>query len=96
MDTTCCWGCGWILGATLALWHIENGNERIVNSSDDMNGSYLGNEFTQNEIEKRIEKCKAKFEILNYEDLIDKTVEFLSNEKAVGWFQGRMEFVPEL
>jgi len=85
---------GGSLGAALALWHIENGNERIVNSSDDMNGSYLGNEFTQNEIEKELKNAGAKFEILNYEDLIDKTVEFLSNEKAVGWFQGRMEFGP--
>ena len=27
-------------------------------------------------------------------DLINKTSEFLSNEKAIGWFQGRMEFGP--
>ena len=27
-------------------------------------------------------------------DLIDKTSEYLSNEKAIGWFQGRMEFGP--
>ncbi|WP_440643263.1 carbamoyltransferase family protein [Candidatus Pelagibacter sp. HIMB123] len=85
---------GGSLGAALALWHIENGNERIVNSSDDMKGSYLGNEFTQNEIEKELKTVGAKFETLNYEDLIDKTAEFLSNEKAIGWFQGRMEFGP--
>jgi len=85
---------GGSLGAALALWHIENGNERIVNSSDDMKGSYLGNEFTQNEIEKELKTAGAKFETLNYEDLIDKTAEFLSNEKAIGWFQGRMEFGP--
>ena len=85
---------GGSLGAALALWHIENGNERIVNSSDDMKGSYLGNEFTQNEIEKELKNAGAKFETLNYEDLIDKTAEFLSNEKAIGWFQGRMEFGP--
>ena len=34
------------------------------------------------------------FEKLQYEDLISKTAEFLSNEKAIGWFQGRMEFGP--
>ncbi len=85
---------GGSLGAALALWHIENGNERIVNPSDDMKGSYLGNEFTQNEIEKELKTAGAKFETLNYEDLIDKTAEFLSNEKAIGWFQGRMEFGP--
>jgi len=29
-----------------------------------------------------------------YEELIDKTAELLSKEKAIGWFQGRMEFGP--
>ena len=61
-----------------------------------MKGSYLGNEFNQNEIEKELKTAGAKFETLNYEDLIDKTAEFLSNEKAIGWFQGRMDLVLEL
>ena len=85
---------GGSLGAALALWYIEQGNKRIVNSNDDMKGSYLGTEFSQEEIEKELELIGAKFETLNYEDLINKTSEFLSNEKAIGWFQGRMEFGP--
>ena len=36
----------------------------------------------------------ANFETLKYDELIDKTAELLSNEKAIGWFQGRMEFGP--
>ena len=59
-----------------------------------MKGSYLGTEFNQNEIEKELKAAGAIFDILNYEELIDKTAEFLSNEKAIGWFQGRMEFGP--
>ena len=59
-----------------------------------MRGSYLGPEFSQEDIEKDLETAGANFETLNYEDLIDKTSEFLSNEKAIGWFQGRMEFGP--
>ena len=43
---------------------------------------------------KELNEIGANFEILNYEELIDKTAEFLSNEKAIGWFQGRMEFGP--
>ena len=85
---------GGSLGAALALWHIEHGNKRIVNSNDDMKGSYLGTEFSQNEIEKELKSIGAYFETLNYEDLINKTSEFLSKEKAIGWFQGRMEFGP--
>ncbi len=85
---------GGSLGAALALWHIECGNERIVNSNDNMCGSYLGTEFTQETIEKELKSIGAKYDIFNYEDLINKTSEYLSNEKAIGWFQGRMEFGP--
>ena len=85
---------GGSLGAALALWHIEQKNKRVINSSDDMKGSYLGTEFNQEEIEKELKSLRANFQILNYEELIEKTVEYLSNEKAIGWFQGRMEFGP--
>ena len=85
---------GGSLGAALALWYIEQKNKRIVNSSDEMKGSYLGTEFTQEEIEKELKFIGANFETFNYEDLINKTAELLTNEKAIGWFQGRMEFGP--
>jgi carbamoyltransferase len=85
---------GGSLGAVLALWHIEQGNKREVNLEDDMKGSYLGPEFTQEEIEKELKIIGANFEKVNYDDLINQTSEFLSNEKAIGWFQGRMEFGP--
>jgi carbamoyltransferase len=85
---------GGSLGAALALWHIEQGNKREVNLDDDMKGSYLGTEFTQEEIEKELKSIGANFEKVNYDDLINQTSEFLSNEKAIGWFQGRMEFGP--
>ncbi|MDA9974702.1 carbamoyltransferase [Candidatus Pelagibacter sp.] len=85
---------GGALGATLALWHIEQGNKRIVNPNDSMNGSYLGAEYSQDQIEKELKSIGANFEILNYDDLINQTSENLSNEKAIGWFQGRMEFGP--
>ena len=85
---------GGALGATLALWHIEQGNKRIVNPNDSMNGSYLGAEYSQDQIEKELKSIGANFETLNYDDLINQTSENLSNEKAIGWFQGRMEFGP--
>jgi len=85
---------GGSLGAALALWHIDQKNIRLVNSNDDMKGSYLGNEFSQKEIEKELNSIGANFEILKYEELINRTAEFLSLEKAIGWFQGRMEFGP--
>ena len=85
---------GGSLGAALALWHIEQGNKRTVNVDDDMNGSYLGCEFDQDQIEKELKSIGAKFKIVNYDELIEKTSDFISDEKAIGWFQGRMEFGP--
>ena len=85
---------GGSLGAALALWHIDQGNKRIVNSNDNMQGSYLGPKFTQHQIEKELISIGAKFETVGYEKLIDLTTDYLTQEKAVGWFQGRMEFGP--
>ena len=85
---------GGSLGAALALWHIENKKERKINIKDNMKGSYLGNEFTQDQIEYELNKIGAKYDILEYDELIDKTTEHLIDEKAIGWFQGRMEFGP--
>ncbi len=85
---------GGSLGAALALWHLDQGNERKINLNDDMNGSYLGPEFTQNQIEEELKSIGAIYETVDYEKLIDQTSEYLRNEKAIGWFQGRMEFGP--
>ena len=85
---------GGSLGAALALWHIEHGNMRKINPLDNMKGSYLGTEFSQLQIEEELKSVGANFETFDYENMIDKTSDYLSNEKAVGWFQGRMEFGP--
>ncbi len=85
---------GGSLGAALALWYIDQKNKRIVNLNDDMAGSYLGSEFNQDQIENELKSAGANYETVNYDSLINKTSDFLLNEKAVGWFQGRMEFGP--
>ena len=85
---------GGSIGAALALWHIEQNNPRIINLKDNMQGSYLGPEYTQKNIENQLLEIGAKFEILNEDDLLRKTAEDLSNGEAIGWFQGRMEFGP--
>ena len=85
---------GGSLGAALALWYIDQGNERKINSKDDMKGSYLGTEFPQDSIEKQLKSIGAIFETVEYKKLIDQTSNFLSDGKAIGWFQGRMEFGP--
>ena len=85
---------GGSLGAALALWHIDQNNPRKVNPKDSMQGSYLGPEYTQDEIEKELDKIGAVYKIKIEEDLINCTAEDLSKGEAIGWFQGRMEFGP--
>ena len=61
-----------------------------------MNGSYLGPEYTQEQIKIKLKLINANFEIYNYDELIDKVSEYLSKGKIIGWFQGRMSLDPEL
>ena len=85
---------GGSLGAALALWYIEQNNHRKIDQNDSMQGSYLGPEYSQKEIEEQLLKAGAKFEVFKDQELLDKTATDLSNDEVVGWFQGRMEFGP--
>jgi carbamoyltransferase len=80
-------------GAALAAWHIELEQPRAV-SGDAMSGSYLGPEYPQAEIERRLTEAGARFEVLDEAAMIEATAKALAEGAAVGWFQGRMEFGP--
>ena len=85
---------GGALGAALAAYHINQGKPRTVASGDSMKGSYLGPQFSQREIEKRLAAIGAKFTVFDDNGLIEAASNALAAENAVGWFQGRMEFGP--
>ena len=86
---------GGSLGAALALWHIEQNNSRdIISSKDNMQGSYLGPEYSKTQIETELKKNHANYEWFEDEELLKKVAKDLSNGDAIGWFQGRMEFGP--
>ncbi len=85
---------GGALGAALALWHIDQNNPRVINENDNMSGSYLGPEYSEDQIKKELSRLGAEFEILDENEIIDRTSKDLSEGNAVGWFQGRMEFGP--
>lgn len=85
---------GGAIGAALAAYHIFKGQPRQSNGADGMSGSYLGPCFAQAEIERRLAAAGARFAVLSEAGTIDATAQALANEKAVGWFQGRMEFGP--
>jgi carbamoyltransferase len=84
---------GGALGAALVGYHMQLGQERVVRG-DAMHGSYLGPAFAQADIEARLGSCGARFEVLDDAQLLTACADDLSQSKALGWFQGRMEFGP--
>ena len=85
---------GGALGAAQAFYYQELDNKRKILKTDSMNGSYLGPKFTDDQVERELKNCGAKFKKLTSDQVIKDTAKALSEEKAVGWFQGRMEFGP--
>ena len=86
---------GGALGAALSTWHLHHNKDRVTATKGDaMKGAYLGPEFTDQEIETELTACGANFKKLSETEMIEEIASALSDEKAVGWMQGRMEFGP--
>ena len=86
---------GGALGAALAVHYLFAGQPRESGgSTDGMKGCYLGPAFSQAEIERRLKTAGARFHTVEDDCLLKLTVEALEAGKAIGWFQGRMEFGP--
>jgi len=87
---------GGALGAALNAIHLQSDLPRpqSTNGHDHMRGSYLGPAYDQGDIEKRLSAAGARFTTLSDDVLIDHTARALADEKAIGWFQGQMEFGP--
>ena len=86
---------GGAVGAAFAAYHGYLGQARQLNGHlDGMAGSYLGPEYSDDEIAQRLTAAGAKFTRLAREQTIEQTAQALADEKAVGWMQGRMEFGP--
>ena len=85
---------GGSLGAALAFWHKELKKKRNPSSKDMMMGSYLGPKYNHDQIEKDFKELNCNYKKLAENDLIETVAKELSNEKTIGWFQGRMEFGP--
>ena len=89
---------GGAVGAALLGYHHFAGAQRRSNGSlngDAMSGSYLGPSYSEAEIRERLTAEGARFEVVDDEQvLLDRTAAALADGRAVGWFQGRMEFGP--
>jgi carbamoyltransferase len=86
---------GGALGAALAAYHQHAGKPRALdNRLDGMQGAYLGPAFSDEESSRRLKATGARFTRLDDGALIERSVGDLADGKALGWFQGRMEFGP--
>ena len=86
---------GGALGAAYAAHSSHAGRPRVLNGGlDGMRGAYLGPEFSQSDIEARLQRIGARFSVLDDRATIEYTVDALVAGHATGWFQGRMEFGP--
>jgi len=90
---------GGALGAALSVWYQYLGNERSAARvsgihSDGMRGSFLGPEYSNQEIGEFLETTGARYQLADHRSLPDRVAALLAQEKVVGWFQGRMEFGP--
>ncbi len=86
---------GGALGVAQLIHHRHFKQPRVVTPGKDaMKGSYLGPEFTPEEIQVYLSSVGAKAERLDERTQLDRVAGHLADGKIVGWFDGRMEFGP--
>ncbi len=87
---------GGALGAALFACHAHKGEPRpdTNGTGDRMKGSYLGPSYTRKECEQQLSDTGARYRVLDDVEMITRCARDLADGKAVGWFQGRMEFGP--
>ena len=86
---------GGALGAALYAYYQHGGAlQRSTTDSDAMHGAYLGPAYAAEDAARRLQRGGARYSMLAEQDLIDAAAHALAAGKAVGWFQGRMEFGP--
>ncbi|MCF7844972.1 MAG: carbamoyltransferase [Kiritimatiellales bacterium] len=81
---------GGALGVALAIWYKQFNGAKL----QQMNHSYFGDEFSDDEIEKCLQNADVPFLKLSDEGLIDRASTLMEGDNVIGWFQGRMEYGP--
>ncbi len=86
---------GGALGAALFTWYQLLGNERVADDSNDLqSGSYLGPEYSEDEIKQFLDSHGYPYRHLRNGDVPGVVADLIAEGKVIGWFQGRMEFGP--
>ncbi len=86
---------GGALGAALIGWHQYLDQPRTAHGIQDSQfGSYLGPEFSDDEIRAFLDGRQTPYRELTADEMPDVVADLIAEEKVIGWFQGRMEFGP--
>jgi len=86
---------GGALGAALFTWYQFLENERKTDGVHDFQqASYLGPEFSDEQIETFLTENEIPFARIKHEQIPATAAQLINSEKVIGWFQGRMEFGP--
>ncbi len=86
---------GGALGAALLGWFGYSEKPRVANEKNDIQkGSFLGPEFSDNEIEDFLLKNNIHFQKKSSKEITSIAADLIAEEKVLGWFRGRMEFGP--
>jgi carbamoyltransferase len=85
---------GGAAGAAAVVWYEYSGAKRKTNGKDFMRGSYLGPNYSADEIRRQLDAQNAVYTEIDDAELMPRLAEILEQENVVGWFQGRMEFGP--
>jgi carbamoyltransferase len=86
---------GGALGAALFTWHQLLDKPRIANGRDAQSGSFLGPAFSEEYIKKFLNTNGVRYTSFDDEQAqAEYVAQLLTQEKVIGWFQGRMEFGP--
>lgn len=89
---------GGAIGAAYDVWHrIGNQKRSFI-----MEHAYFGPSFSEEDIKVVLNKASAQIEeeqctienVVDDQELCNRTAEAISEGKVIGWFQGRMEWGP--
>lgn len=86
---------GGALGAALFVWYQLLERPRQIQLPDAQSGSFLGPQFSNDEITQFLDRDSVVYRRFDQEDdLLEHVAQLLAEEKVIGWFHGRMEFGP--
>jgi carbamoyltransferase len=86
---------GGALGAALCVWYGYLNNPRTANGkTDSQKQSLLGPDYSEDAVISELAEFGAVYKRYNGPALFDEVAKLLSEDKVIGWFQGRMEFGP--